>query len=127
MHGEYNVKIVNAQQAIPIYQYHNIKEKLHKMNASIWFNKICKIEHLTPNYIHITVNGNNQKSTNTKNAATKYRLNQELKYLYKKKAVLNQQLYNAHIKCANYWQNTWFCIQTSINEKVNKFDQHIIR
>jgi hypothetical protein len=82
MHGEYNVKIVNAQQAIPIYQYYNIKEKLHKSNASIWFNKICKIEHLTPNYIHITVNGNNQKSTNTKNAATKYRLNQELKYLF---------------------------------------------
>jgi hypothetical protein len=112
MHDEYNVKIVKAQKARPIYEYRNIKEKLHKTNASIWFNKICKIGHLTPNYIHITVNGNNKKSTNTKNAATEYRLNQELKYSYKKKAALNQQLYNAHIICANYWQNTWFCIQS---------------
>ena len=55
MHGENNVKIINAQQAKPIYQYRNIKEKLHKTNASIWFYKILKIEHLTPNYIHITV------------------------------------------------------------------------
>jgi hypothetical protein len=27
MHGEYNVKIVNAQQARPVHQYRNIKEK----------------------------------------------------------------------------------------------------
>jgi hypothetical protein len=27
---------INAQQAKPIYHYQNIKEKLHKTNASIW-------------------------------------------------------------------------------------------
>jgi hypothetical protein len=43
------------------------------------------LEQLSPKYIHIAVNGNNQKSLNTKNAAVKYRINQELKYLYKKK------------------------------------------
>jgi DNA/RNA endonuclease YhcR with UshA esterase domain len=100
-HGEYSVKIFNAQQARHIRQYRHIKEKLHKTKASIWFKKICKTEHLTPNYIHITVNGGNQKSTNIKNAATKYRLNQELKYFYNKKAALMQQLCNAQIKCAN--------------------------
>ena len=67
MHGEHNVKLINAQQAKPIYHYRNIKEKLHKTSASIWCNKTCKTEQLSPNYIHITVNGNNQKSTNTKN------------------------------------------------------------
>jgi hypothetical protein len=96
--------------------YLYIKEKLHKTKASIWFNKICKTEQLSPNYIHITVNGNNQKSTKTKNMAIKYRLTQEIKYLFKKKATLNQQLYTAHLVCANYWQDTWSCIQASINE-----------
>jgi hypothetical protein len=43
MHGEHNVKFINAQQAKPVYHYRNIKEKLHKTKASIWFNKICKI------------------------------------------------------------------------------------
>jgi hypothetical protein len=47
--------------------------------------------------VHITVNGNNQKGTKTENMAIKYRLNQEVKCLYKKKATLNQQLYNAHL------------------------------
>jgi hypothetical protein len=61
MHGEYNVKFINAQQAKSVYHYRNIKEKLLKTNASIWFNKICKIEQLSPKDIHITVNGNNQK------------------------------------------------------------------
>jgi hypothetical protein len=60
MHGERRVKLIIAQQAKPFYHYQNIKETLHKTNASIWFNKICKAEHLTPKYIHITVNGNNQ-------------------------------------------------------------------
>jgi hypothetical protein len=60
------VKLIVAQQPKPLYHYQNIKEKLHKTNASIWFNKICKTEHLTPNYIHITVNGNNQNSTKKK-------------------------------------------------------------
>jgi hypothetical protein len=60
--GEYNMKFSNAQQAKSAYNYHKIKEKLHKTIASIWFNKICKLEKLSPKYIHITVNGNNRKS-----------------------------------------------------------------
>jgi hypothetical protein len=36
--------------------------------------------------------------------AIQYRLNQEIKHLYKKKAALNQQLYKAHLECANYYE-----------------------
>jgi hypothetical protein len=39
MHGQQNIKFVSAQQAKQIYQYNNTKEKLHKTNAAIWFNK----------------------------------------------------------------------------------------
>jgi hypothetical protein len=56
MKGEYNVKLSNVQQAKSAENYRKIKEKLLKTIASIWFNKICKLEQLSLKYIHITVN-----------------------------------------------------------------------
>jgi len=38
IHGLTNIKFVNAKQAGDIYSYKNIKRKLHKTIASIWFN-----------------------------------------------------------------------------------------
>jgi len=38
MHGQKNIKLCDAKQV-----YHkNIKLKLYKNNAAIWFNKTCK-------------------------------------------------------------------------------------
>jgi len=39
MHGLANVKFINAKQAGDIYSYKNIKRKLHKKIAAIWFKK----------------------------------------------------------------------------------------
>jgi hypothetical protein len=50
MQGQQNVKFASAQQAQQISQYKNTKEKLHKTNAAIWFNKACKYKQLTPKY-----------------------------------------------------------------------------
>jgi hypothetical protein len=55
MHGEGNIKFISAQQAKSAYSFRNIKEKLQKTIASIWFNKICKAEQLQPvekNIVH---------------------------------------------------------------------------
>ena len=41
MHGQKNIKLCNAEQAKRVYQYKNIKIKLYKNNAAIWYNKIC--------------------------------------------------------------------------------------
>ena len=49
MHSPYNVKFINAQQAKQTYKYKNIKEKLYKNNAAIWYNKSCRQKQLTPN------------------------------------------------------------------------------
>jgi hypothetical protein len=81
MHGELIFKFVNAKQAKLVHQYRNIKKKLLKSNAAIWFNKVCRSEQLTPSYIDIKVNGDNERSRKTKNAATKHRINTELKHL----------------------------------------------
>jgi hypothetical protein len=48
MHGQKNIKLCNAEQAKRAYQYKNIKIELYKNNAAIWFNKICRTRHLTP-------------------------------------------------------------------------------
>jgi hypothetical protein len=41
MHGK-AIKIIETQQAKICNSYKNTKLKLLKMNAAIWFNKICK-------------------------------------------------------------------------------------
>jgi hypothetical protein len=38
MHGTTNHKFINAKQARDIYAYKNLKQKLHKTIAAIWFN-----------------------------------------------------------------------------------------
>jgi hypothetical protein len=42
MHGTMNLKFANAKQAKETYEYRNIKQKLHKTTAAIWFNKKCR-------------------------------------------------------------------------------------
>jgi len=40
MHGNTKLKFCDAKQAIDIYNYKNIKRKLYRTNAAIWYNKI---------------------------------------------------------------------------------------
>jgi hypothetical protein len=60
---------MELQQAKLCNNYKNTKLKLLKTNAATWFNKVCKTKQLTPKYINIKVNGNNQPSKNTRTAA----------------------------------------------------------
>jgi hypothetical protein len=71
MHG-LNIKIISDQQAKIYNIYKNVKLKLLKTNAAIAFNKVCRNNHLTPNYIRIKVGGNNPQSNRTTIAAIKY-------------------------------------------------------
>jgi hypothetical protein len=48
MHGSMNVKFINAKQAEETYQCRNIKRKLYKANAAVWYNKTCREKHLNP-------------------------------------------------------------------------------
>jgi hypothetical protein len=113
------MKIINAQQAKVFYNYENIKEKLLKTNSAIWFNKVCRQEQLQPIYTHVNVSGTSRQSNNTKKAAVRYRLSQEIKFLYRKKSTLNTQLYKAHLEGANYWISLWPIVQSSISQKVS--------
>jgi hypothetical protein len=120
-----NLKIPNAQQAKSVHGYENIKTKILRGNAAIWFNKICKEKNLTPRYINIKIKSNNTQNRKTKHMATHYRINQELKFLYAKKQQLNRQLYKIHLECASRWDKLWDSIQQKINDKIHqKMKQH---
>jgi hypothetical protein len=118
MHGT-NVKIIEAQQARSCNSYKNTKLKLLKTNATICFNKMCKIKHLKPNYINIKINGKKSQDRKTTTNAIKYGINQEIKFLYCKKQNLNQQLYSIHVQCAQYCNCMWQRKQNSINSRLD--------
>jgi hypothetical protein len=113
-----HLKSINAQQANTTYAYKNTKGKLHRYQATIWFNKMCQLNHLTPKCIKITINGYGRQCQNTTKAATTYRINQELKFLYKKKQTLNGRLCHLQLQCHNQWPSTRNYIQTNIDEKL---------
>jgi hypothetical protein len=54
-----NIKVTNwsASKNHPSLKEH--KKILLTANAAIWFNKMCRLQHLTPKYIQIQFNGNN--------------------------------------------------------------------
>jgi hypothetical protein len=120
MHGQPNIKICSAKQERRIFQSKKVKIKLYKNNAAIWYNKICRIKQLTPNYINIRVNSNNTRSQKTKNTAIRYRINQEQKFLYIKKQQLNEQLYRIHLECAAHWPTTWNLIQATMDNNIHQ-------
>ena len=71
-----------------------------KLNCALWNNKICKEKHLQPRYISIRTGGQRQQDKKTTTHAIRFRITQEIKFLYKKKQHLNQQLYRIHLQNA---------------------------
>ena len=50
MHGSTKLKFSDAKQTREIYSYKNIKRKLYRKNAAIWYNKICRQHYQWPLY-----------------------------------------------------------------------------
>jgi hypothetical protein len=76
MHGA-TMKNIEAQQAKLCNTYKNTKLKLFNTNAATWFNKMCGIRRLQPNYINIKINGKKLEDRKTTYNAVTYRINQE--------------------------------------------------
>jgi hypothetical protein len=119
MHGA-TVKIVDAKQARLHNSFKNTKCKLLRTNAAIWFNKMCRMKPVKPNYINIRINGQKQQDKRTTTQAIRYRINQDIKFLYRKKQLLNQQLYSIHLKCAQHHNGMWQYVQNIIESKLKE-------
>jgi hypothetical protein len=80
---------------------------------------VCFKENIVPKYAVIKVTGNAKASTNTKQKARRLRIQNKIKYLYKKKQQINKELYYIHLCNANQWQNLWTHIEQNINDKLH--------
>ena len=58
------------------------------------------------------------KAERTRKSATRYRINQEIKFQYAKKQRINEQLYRIHLECAYKWTTTWQMIQTVMDNNI---------
>jgi hypothetical protein len=64
--------------------------------------------------MNIRINGQKQQDKRTTTQAIRYRINEEIKFLYRKKQLLNQQLYSIHLKCAQQHNGMWQYVQNII-------------
>jgi len=62
-----------------------------------------KVKQVKPVYVNFKINGRKQQDRKTTTQAIRYRINQEIKFLYRKKQHSNQQLYNIHLECAQHY------------------------
>jgi len=85
LHGTMTLKFIDAKEAKDIYHYKNIKRKLYRTIAAIWYNKTCRQKQLTPTYVNICINGKNQQCHKTLRTANQCCINQEIEFLYTKK------------------------------------------
>ena len=52
--------------------------------------------------------------------ATRFRINQEIKFQYRKKQHLNQRLYYPHLEGAHHYNGLWQHIQEYIDEQISR-------
>jgi hypothetical protein len=99
-----HIKVI-ACQAYSINLYRNIRTKIMKCCANIYFNQHCLIRKVIPNYAKFKVPYTSPASQMTQNKVHTIRIKDEIQFLYKKKQKLNKDLYNAHLKAALEWGN----------------------
>ena len=118
------MKLTTAQQAKAYNIFKYTKQKLLKLKVAIWFNKLCKTKGLQPRYISLNTRGKSTRDHRTTQYATKYRINLEIKHLYKQKQLLNQQLYWAHLEAAKMYKGMWQYALIHIDEILNGIMEH---
>ncbi|XP_049831381.1 uncharacterized protein LOC126272518 [Schistocerca gregaria] len=84
-----------------VHAFKRCKRNLTKTNLNIKFNKKCLSAQITPNYIKVKINSKTNTAKIVKAKCEIMWLKTEIKMLYKKKELLNKQLYNLHLQLGN--------------------------
>ena len=79
------------------YKYLNLKKKWLTTNANIWFNRTCINTNIIPNFARCKNKPYNFRSKMANIQYSKLRLQNENKFLYKKKDFLSLQLYHCEL------------------------------
>ena len=91
-----------------------------KCCANIYFNRQCLIKKGAPKYANIKIPYTPSATIITQKQIQTFRLKDEIKFLYKKKDKLNNDLYVIHLKAAQEWGSTWYVILDSRHESINQ-------
>ena len=95
-----------ASQARFIYQYKNIRFKVLKCCADIFFSRQYLAKKIVSNYANIKVPVTFPASRVRQNKIHTIRLKDEIKFLCRIIEKLNKELYYAHLKAAHEWGNS---------------------
>ena len=79
-----------GSQARSIHQYKNLRIKVLKCNANIFFNRQCLSRKIIPDYANIKVPITSPASHKTKNKIQTTRIKDEIKFLYGKWSRITQ-------------------------------------
>jgi hypothetical protein len=107
---------VQASQAKTASQFENIKLKLAYTTCNIKFNKTCISHQIVPNYIQVKIKNNSIAAKKAKQTAEKSWIKNEIKFLYRKKSMLNTLLYKKHLDLANSLHPLQFVKQLNLIE-----------
>jgi hypothetical protein len=105
--------------AVRAHIYKNLKLKVMKCTANIYFNQQCLTKNIIPNYANISIPLISPAAINTQKKAQIQHIKGEIKFLYKKRRQLNFELYQAHLKVAHEWNGTWHIINEHIQSTIN--------
>ena len=100
-----SIKFV-ASQACCINQYKNLRIKVLKCCANIYSNRQCLKKGIVPKYANIKVMYLSSASVVMQKKIQMTCVKDEIKYLYKKKDILNKSLYKVHLQVALEWGNS---------------------
>ena len=117
-----NIKL-EASQAHTVYKFQNIKIRLLKTNLHIRFNQECIKYNIIPKYASIKINKKSEFSTKIKRYAGIMWMREELKYLYKKKTVLNRELYRTHLQLLD---SVHVALLDNVLQTINKYAHDIL-
>jgi len=98
-----HLKVINASWG-SIHTHENLKRKLYKCNANIYFNQQCLKKQLIPTYAKIKVPNTSPAHKYTERKIPNLRIKDEIEYLHKKQK-LNQDIYHLHIPGQHLEQN----------------------
>jgi hypothetical protein len=101
-----------------MYKYKNLKLRLLHFNANIYFSKKCLESHFTPKCAKLNLPNRNVREKNTKGTGQYLYIKNEIKFWYKKKQNLNDELHKVHLENANRWKPIWPPIKGNINHSL---------
>ena len=103
------------------FKYYNLKKKYLVNNANIFFNVKCKELNITPKYAKSKNKAYNNPGRHANKLYEKARIDNEIKFLYKKKNFLNSQLYNLELQNMQNYQGFWHSLKFNLLEKLSQF------